>query len=118
MVKDYPEERTALFIDGANLYSAARNLNFDIDYRKLLDYFRKITYLKRVTKAARLLAGAYAGRARVDMDIHLVDFQTGDIIGAASVKGTSTGGSAWAGTTEEAFENTAQLIAEFIRNSY
>ena len=47
MVKDYPEERTALFIDGANLYSAARNLNFDIDYRKLLDYFRKITYLKR-----------------------------------------------------------------------
>lgn len=47
MVKDYPEERTALFIDGANLYSAARSLNFDIDYRKLLDYFRKNTYLKR-----------------------------------------------------------------------
>ena len=47
MVKDYPEERTALFIDGANLYSAARSLNFDIDYRKLLDYFRQNTYLKR-----------------------------------------------------------------------
>jgi len=47
MVKDYPEERTALFIDGANLYSAARSLNFDIDYRKLLDYFRNNTYLKR-----------------------------------------------------------------------
>ena len=38
MVKDYPNERTALFIDGANLYSAARSLNFDIDYRKLLEY--------------------------------------------------------------------------------
>lgn len=47
MVKDYPDERTALFVDGANLYSAARSLNFDIDYRKLLDYFRKNTYLKR-----------------------------------------------------------------------
>jgi uncharacterized LabA/DUF88 family protein len=47
MVKDYPEERTALFIVGTSLYSTARNLNFDIDYRKLLDYFRKITYLKR-----------------------------------------------------------------------
>ncbi len=47
MVKDYPEERTALFIDGANLYSAARSLNFDIDYKKLLDYFRQNTYLKR-----------------------------------------------------------------------
>jgi uncharacterized LabA/DUF88 family protein len=47
MVKDYTDERTALFIDGANLYSAARSLNFDIDYKKLLEYFRKNTYLKR-----------------------------------------------------------------------
>src|SRR5687767_13612676 len=36
----YPEERLALFIDGANLYSAARALGFDIDYRKLLKVFR------------------------------------------------------------------------------
>lgn len=33
-------ERTALFIDGANLYSASRHLGFDIDYRDLLGYFR------------------------------------------------------------------------------
>src|SRR5579872_3760531 len=36
----YPEERVALFIDGANLYSAARGLAFDIDYKRLLDLFR------------------------------------------------------------------------------
>src|SRR5215203_2169468 len=36
----YPEERIALFIDGANLYSAARSLQFDIDYKRLLDLFR------------------------------------------------------------------------------
>lgn len=36
----YPHERIALFIDGANLYSAARGLGFDIDYKRLLDYFR------------------------------------------------------------------------------
>ena len=35
----YKEERVALFIDGANLYAAARTLGFDIDYRKLLDAF-------------------------------------------------------------------------------
>ena len=35
----YPQEKVALFIDGSNLYAAARGLNFDIDYRKLLDYF-------------------------------------------------------------------------------
>jgi uncharacterized LabA/DUF88 family protein len=37
----YPTDRLALFIDGANLYSAARGLGFDIDYKKLLDEFRK-----------------------------------------------------------------------------
>jgi uncharacterized LabA/DUF88 family protein len=35
----YPQEKIALFIDGANLYAAARALGFDIDYRKLLDVF-------------------------------------------------------------------------------
>ena len=35
----YPEERMALFIDGANLYSAARALGFDIDYKSLLTHF-------------------------------------------------------------------------------
>lgn len=37
----HPDERVALFMDGANLYSAAKSLAFDIDYRKLLEEFRK-----------------------------------------------------------------------------
>ena len=32
--------RTALFIDGANLYATARALGFDIDYRRLLREFQ------------------------------------------------------------------------------
>jgi uncharacterized LabA/DUF88 family protein len=36
----YPQERLALFIDGPNLYNAARALNFDIDYRRLLTLFQ------------------------------------------------------------------------------
>ena len=35
----YPEEKVGLFIDGSNLYSAARALGFDIDYKRLLDLF-------------------------------------------------------------------------------
>ena len=35
----YPQERIALFIDGANLYAAARALQFDIDYKRLLELF-------------------------------------------------------------------------------
>ncbi len=42
-----PQERTALFIDGANLYSASRNLGFDVDYRNLLEFFRNKTQVIR-----------------------------------------------------------------------
>jgi uncharacterized LabA/DUF88 family protein len=37
----YPNDKIALFIDGANLYSAARVLNTDIDYKKLIEEFKK-----------------------------------------------------------------------------
>lgn len=51
----YPEDRTALFIDGANLYSAARGLQFDIDYKKLLAEVRKRTRLIRATYYTALI---------------------------------------------------------------
>lgn len=35
-----PDERVALFIDGANVHGAARALGFDMDYRRLLDAFK------------------------------------------------------------------------------
>lgn len=37
----HPDERVALFIDGANLYSASKALGFDMDYRKLLNEFKQ-----------------------------------------------------------------------------
>ncbi len=35
----YDRERVAIFIDGSNLYAAARALGFDIDYKRLLEVF-------------------------------------------------------------------------------
>lgn len=35
----YPSERIALFVDGSNLFAAARTLGFDIDYKALLNEF-------------------------------------------------------------------------------
>ena len=35
----YPQERLALFVDGANLYGTAKALGFDIDYKRLLTLF-------------------------------------------------------------------------------
>jgi len=43
----YPSERLALFIDGANLYSSAKGLGFDIDYKRLLTEFRQRGVLVR-----------------------------------------------------------------------
>jgi len=37
----YPTDRLALFVDGANFHSQSKALGFDIDYKKLLDEFRK-----------------------------------------------------------------------------
>ncbi len=48
-------ERCALFIDGANLYAASRNLGFDIDYRSLLQYFRSRSYVVRAYYYSALL---------------------------------------------------------------
>jgi uncharacterized LabA/DUF88 family protein len=46
-MKFYPTERIGLFIDGANLYAAARALGFDIDYKKLLQLFAEKGHLVR-----------------------------------------------------------------------
>ena len=43
----YPNERIALFIDGANLYATSKTLGFDIDYKRLLEHFRRKGQLVR-----------------------------------------------------------------------
>ena len=47
MTSFYKEERVAMFIDGANLYAAARALGFDIDYKRLLQVFSREARLVR-----------------------------------------------------------------------
>ena len=43
----YPQEKIALFVDGANLYGAAKGLQFDIDYKRLLELFARKGVLVR-----------------------------------------------------------------------
>lgn len=43
----YPQERIGLFIDGSNLYAAAKALSFDIDYKRLLELFAAKGHLIR-----------------------------------------------------------------------
>ena len=51
----YKDEKLALFIDGANLYSAARGLGLEIDFRKLLEEFRKKGRLLRANYYTTIL---------------------------------------------------------------
>lgn len=36
----YPDERIALFVDGANFHSMSKSLDFDIDYKRMLELFK------------------------------------------------------------------------------
>lgn len=51
-----PDEKVALFIDGANLHAAARALGFEIDYQKLRDMFAANGVLVRAFYYTALLA--------------------------------------------------------------
>lgn len=53
------QEKTALFIDGANLYKAARNLGFDIDYKNLL---------AKAQSACQLVRASYYTAIQEDRD--------------------------------------------------
>ncbi len=53
----YPTDRLALFIDGANLYAAARALNHDLDFRKLIEEFRRKGVLVRAYYYTAIVEG-------------------------------------------------------------
>jgi uncharacterized LabA/DUF88 family protein len=36
----YPDERIAIFVDGANLHSTSKTLDFDIDFKRMLELFK------------------------------------------------------------------------------
>lgn len=55
MITFYNGERIGLFIDGSNLYAAARALNFDIDYKQLLRLFKNEGRLVRAFYYTALL---------------------------------------------------------------
>lgn len=117
-LRDMFQERVKYDIYGLSLFEKVVDTEASDDTDHIVLLKGKITYMKRVTRFTRLMVGAMAGRSRVDVDIQLIDYQTGDILGEAVIKGTSTGGSAFAGGTEEAFQNASQQVAEFIKNSY
>jgi hypothetical protein len=54
----HKDERTALFIDGSNLYATAKALGFDIDYKSLLNHFENNTRMMRAIYYTALMDDA------------------------------------------------------------
>ena len=52
-----PADRTALFIDGANLYASAKALNTDLDFRKLVEMYRSKSDLVRAYYYTAVIEG-------------------------------------------------------------
>ena len=50
-------DRLAIFIDGSNLYSAARALQHDMDFRRMLDWFREKSVLTRAYYYTAIIEG-------------------------------------------------------------
>jgi hypothetical protein len=77
----------------------------------------KIIQLKRVSSGARVMVGAMAGRAGIDVEVELVDVKESRNIGTFVAQGRSSGGSVFAGTTPQAVERAAEQIVEFIQKN-
>ena len=77
----------------------------------------KIVQLKRVSPGARVMVGAMAGRAGIDVEVELVDLKESKTIGTFIAQGRSSGGTVFARTTPQAVERAAEQIVEFIRKN-
>ena len=77
----------------------------------------KIIQLKRVSSGARVMVGAMAGRAGIDVEVELFDLKESKSIGTFVAQGRSSGGTVFAGTTPQAVERAAEQIVEFIQKN-
>ncbi|HOP62994.1 MAG TPA: DUF4410 domain-containing protein [Spirochaetota bacterium] len=75
-----------------------------------------ITEIKKINQTERVLLGALAGKARVKAIVNLSTLDSGKMISQFEVEGTSSGGSIFAGTTEQAVDMTAEYIVKEIVN--
>lgn len=76
-----------------------------------------VTQLRRVSKARRYWLAAMAGRASIEVHARLFNPMTGVDVGAACIRGSSSGGHMYAGTTDEAIREAAKAIVAFVESS-
>ncbi|MFH1061492.1 MAG: DUF4410 domain-containing protein [Candidatus Omnitrophota bacterium] len=94
-----------------NVYGTREGSNFTSDLRLEVT----VTAIKPVSKSARFLIGAMAGQGKIEATIDLFDLVANKQVVWAKVAGTTSTGSALAGTTEEAINKLAEAIAKIFQ---
>ena len=77
----------------------------------------QIKNVREVSGNARFFAGALAGQGNIVADIEVIDGKSKNILASATVEGETSGGSSWAGTTEQAVKRMAEEIVDFLIGS-
>lgn len=73
-----------------------------------------VTQLSEVSQGARIFFGALAGQAGVTANVEVYDRREGRTISSMVAKGSSSGGHVFAGTTQEAFDQAAAQISDYL----
>ena len=73
-----------------------------------------IVAIRRVHINKRKIGGGLVGRASIDVHVRLISPLFGSIVGEVTVKGLSSGGTAFSGTTEDAMEKATEAIVDYV----
>jgi len=102
------------YLQDAELFDEVFSQRDFPDAKSDLQLTAEITWLKRVSGGDRFWLGALAGRAMISVDVEFIETSSGNVIGAFVADGKSSGGTAFAGTTQEAIDRVIEKIDEFI----
>ncbi|MCS7215237.1 MAG: hypothetical protein RMI30_07120 [Thermodesulfovibrio sp.] len=110
--KELEQTETVLIekLKSANIFSSIVGKNQNADFLLKIN----IEELVRVSKSDRFWLGALAGRAKIAGKVTLVENFSGRSIGSFYIESTSSGGTIFAGTTEDAINKFADDIVKYL----
>lgn len=80
------------------------------------DYLLRVSVVEvnEVSQGARIMFGAFAGQAGITANVEVYDRKQGRVLSSLVAKGSSSGGHVFAGTTQEAIDQAATQIADYL----
>ncbi len=77
----------------------------------------RISDLRKVSDFSRIMFGALAGRAKIQIDASIVDPMTAQKLGSFTAEGKSSGGTIFAGTTSQALSKVSDEIVQYFKSN-